>query len=331
MQPSQELLDSIANDERLCEKAFADKPHQFSHEPYRRKLALMSYRLERNLRVVGKRLDGEAVRTPKTAYPSEADFLKDLGLIRDSLISHGDRNIAEGKLKDLIRVAETFGFYLVQLDLRQESSRHTDAVTEIMAAVGAGADYAQLDETQRLQALADGLSAPSLPALNVDKLSESTQETLAALDVMARMRREVSPKAFGNYVISMTHAASHIMEVLYLARYSGLAGPTEDGWYCEIRISPLFETIEDLEHVESVTHPTAGQSSLRRAAQDVRQCPGSHARLFRFLQGRRHSRFGMEPVRSPETDYRADRRPRHRLPAVPWPRRNGRSWRRPDP
>ncbi len=252
VQPSQELLDSIADDERLCEKAFADKPHQFSHEPYRRKLALMSYRLERNLRVVGKRLDGEAVRTPKTAYPSEADFLNDLGRIRNSLISHGDRNIAEGKLKDLIRVAETFGFYLVQLDLRQESSRHTEAVAEIMAAVGAGADYTQLDETQRLQALADGLAAPSLPALNVDKLSESTQETLAVLDVMARMRREVSPKAFGNYVISMTHAASHIMEVMYLARFSGLAGPTEDGWYCEIRISPLFETIEDLEHVERV-------------------------------------------------------------------------------
>ncbi len=251
VEPSQELLDSIADDEQLCEKAFADKPHQFSHEPYRRKLALMSYRLERNLRVVGKRLDGEAVRTPKTAYPSEADFLKDLGCIQDSLISHGDRNIAEGKLKDLIRVVETFGFYLVQLDLRQESSRHTEAVAEIMAAVGLG-DYARLDETQRLQALADGLSAPSLPTLNVEKLSESTQETLAVLDVMARMRREVSPKAFGNYVISMTHAASHIMEVMYLARFSGLAGPTEDGWYCEIRISPLFETIEDLEHVETV-------------------------------------------------------------------------------
>ena len=38
---------------------------------------------------------------------------------------------------------------------------------------------------------------------------------------MARMRREVSSQAFGSYVISMTHAASHIMEVMLLARQAG--------------------------------------------------------------------------------------------------------------
>ena len=32
------------------------------------------------------------------------------------------------ELQDLIWLAETFGFHLLQLDVRQESSRHTDAV-----------------------------------------------------------------------------------------------------------------------------------------------------------------------------------------------------------
>ena len=35
------------------------------------------------------------------------------------------------ELQDLIRLAETFGFFLVHLDVRQESTRHTDAVAEI--------------------------------------------------------------------------------------------------------------------------------------------------------------------------------------------------------
>ena len=40
-------------------------------------------------------------------------------------------SLAEGQLKDLIRLVETFGFFLMQLDIRQESTRHTDAVSDI--------------------------------------------------------------------------------------------------------------------------------------------------------------------------------------------------------
>ena len=72
---------------------------------------------------------------------------------------------------------------------------------------------------------------------------------------MRRMREDVSPRAFGTYVISMTHNASHVLEVMFLARLTGLVGKNADGWFCRIQVSPLFETIEDLAHVEQVlTH-----------------------------------------------------------------------------
>jgi len=66
------------------------------------------------------------------------------------------------------------------------------------------------------------------------------------------MQSEVSANAFGNYVISMTHTASHILEVMYLAWLTGLAGKQDDDWFCQIRISPLFETIDDLDHAEAI-------------------------------------------------------------------------------
>jgi phosphoenolpyruvate carboxylase len=69
---------------------------------------------------------------------------------------------------------------------------------------------------------------------------------------MRRMREELSPNTFGNYVISMTHEASHVLEVMFLARLAGLAGCVDNQWVCHIQISPLFETIEDLEHIEPV-------------------------------------------------------------------------------
>jgi phosphoenolpyruvate carboxylase len=69
---------------------------------------------------------------------------------------------------------------------------------------------------------------------------------------MARMQREIGPDCLGRYVISMTHAASHVMEVMLLAALCGLAGRAGGRWRCHIGVSPLFETIADLDHVESV-------------------------------------------------------------------------------
>jgi phosphoenolpyruvate carboxylase len=66
------------------------------------------------------------------------------------------------------------------------------------------------------------------------------------------MRDEVSEHAFGNYVISMTHEASHVMEVMFLGWLAGLAGKKDEQWFCNLRISPLFETVNDLEHIEPV-------------------------------------------------------------------------------
>jgi len=84
-------------------------------------------------------------------------------------------------------------------------------------------------------------------------LKEMTKEVLEVFHVFREMRKEISVKAFNNYIISMTHEASHVMEVLFLAHQAGLAGYNAGEPYCDIQISPLFETIEDLEHIVPVT------------------------------------------------------------------------------
>jgi phosphoenolpyruvate carboxylase len=66
------------------------------------------------------------------------------------------------------------------------------------------------------------------------------------------MRRTLGAACFGKYVISMTHSASNVMEVMFLAAQTGLAGRLAGNWFCHIGISPLFETIPDLERVEGV-------------------------------------------------------------------------------
>jgi len=251
-QPSEEFFTGLARDEAAHPHVFRTKPERFLNEPYRRKLYFMRHRLRENMAQVERLIEGIPGNEEHGGYRSEQEFLNDLYIIRESLRGHGDAIVADGELKDLIRLAETFGFFLVHLDVRQESTRHTSAVAELLKHHPESIDYLSLDETQRLALLGDLLSRPEPLAIDRANLSDTTQETLNVLDVMARMRREISPEAFGSYVISMTHAASHVMEVMLLARQASLAGRIGGRWFCDVRISPLFETIEDLEHIVPV-------------------------------------------------------------------------------
>lgn len=252
--PSAAFMESLKlDDEAFGERVFRDRLDRYCHEPYRRKLAIMRYRLERNMVHIKDQLLQREPR-PKThlehRYESELPFLDDLRLIHDSLVGHGDARIADGALKDLIRLGETFGFFCLQLDVRQESTRHTEAVAELFQQ--RGEDYEALDEAERMQALERVIRDPAGFDTEIAGLSEPTVETLEVFRVMARMRQEISARAFGSYVISMTHEASHVMEVMFLARLAGLASIDAEGAECHIGIAPLFETIEDLEHIEPV-------------------------------------------------------------------------------
>ncbi|UCH52217.1 MAG: phosphoenolpyruvate carboxylase, partial [Pseudomonadota bacterium] len=178
------------------------------------------------------------------------DLLDDLYLMRDSLIGHGDARIADRELKDLVRLVETFGFHLVHLDVRQESTVHTATVQEILGQWGE--DYAGLNEDARCARLASLIDTAAPLGFHLARLTPRARETVAVFQLIARLQQEIGHDTFGAYVISMTHHASHVLEVMFLARLAGLAGRDGDGWRSAIRTSPLFETIDDLERIEAV-------------------------------------------------------------------------------
>ncbi|HEB85765.1 MAG TPA: phosphoenolpyruvate carboxylase [Gammaproteobacteria bacterium] len=249
-QPSDALMLSLERDEKTLPELFTGHPERFRQEPYRRKLFIMARRLRDNLACFSARLE-EREQDRGCGYANERGLLQDLYLIRDSLISHDDAIVAAGDLQDLVRLVETFGFYLSHLDIRQESTIHSNTVAEIIRQID-DSDYAARDENTRLDYLSHKLATETTPEIDRARLSEQARETLEVLDVMATMREEISPEAFGTYVISMTHEASHVMEVMFLAWVAGLAGCRDNEWFCHIRISPLFETIDDLAHIEPV-------------------------------------------------------------------------------
>lgn len=248
--PTNEFSEQLKIDESEVTEPFRENPYRFKQEPYRRKLFIMQHRLQCTLNKVEARLQDIQPEDDGCGYKNEYDMLKDLYLIRDSLISHGDANIADGELQDLIRLVETFGFYLSKLDIRQESTIHSNTVAEVLKQID-GSDYLKLDESARLQTLSKFIK-DSPVEFDKSKFSEMSAETITVYEVMVQMRQEISPEAFGTYVISMTHAASHVMEVMFLAWLTGLAGYKNNEWFCHVKVSPLFETVDDLAHIQPV-------------------------------------------------------------------------------
>ncbi|NBT45402.1 MAG: phosphoenolpyruvate carboxylase [Gammaproteobacteria bacterium] len=234
----------------------------FFQEPYRHKLTLMRYRLERVLSGLEDMAVGAPSPPDPRAYGSAKEFHEDLITIERSLRDNGDPEIADEGLKDLIRLVDSFGFHLMRLDVRQESSRHTEAVAELFE-TGLGLNYRTMNERERLNSLKEALLLPAGLPFEESRLTDTTLEVLNVFGIVAEMRAKIGSHCFGQYVISMTHQASHILEVLLLAKQRGLLGHVGGHWFCHIQVSPLFETIDDLDRIEDVLGSLFSQQLYR--------------------------------------------------------------------
>ena len=235
---------------RLGVTVFDYNPEDYNNEPYRRLLALMRAKIQHTNRYIQSM--GEDQAAAEHAYPNAEAFLDDLILIRNSLKQH-DPDQARGDIQDLIRLVRSCGFHMASLDIRQESTWHTSVVADLFAHAPNLPDYHALDEAGRQQALTQLIAAPGAPLLFEQNLSPETQEQLALMRTIARLRELVGARTFGSYIISMTNRTSHILEVLFLMRFAGLSGQDEQGRpYAALPIAPLFETIEDLKNINTI-------------------------------------------------------------------------------
>lgn len=265
-EPSPALLRSLAKDKKIEAMAIPDLLERYQDEPYRRKLIVMRHRISQLHATTQLRLKSDKVIAALPgAYKSPQEFLADLYLIRDSLINDGDISAARYELRDLIRIAETFGFNLYRLDVRQESTIHTNAVAEILKRIDPKSKYATLNEEQKVRTLSKFLkkktSAPSSA-----RCSAMTKETLEVFRTMSRLTSETGAETFGTYVISMTHSASHVLEVLLLNQ---LANGPKAAQQLALKVSPLFETIPDLKDIGPVLEKLLGNATYKRHLKSV--------------------------------------------------------------
>jgi phosphoenolpyruvate carboxylase len=230
---SPELEESLEADGALLPEEAAFIREHYPREPYRRKMAYVYRKLQRTLQGFAKGLGA----TPKGGYRAASEFVSDLRLVQESLRSHRGARLADGRLARLVAQAETFGFHLATLDLRQHAEVHRAALAEVFARYGSPG-FEALDEDRKAARLTEelGQGRPLSPA-RLD-FSPATNEALELFRLVARAHGALGPAAVDSYVISMTRGPSDVLAVLLLARDAGIGAALD--------VVPLFETLEDL-------------------------------------------------------------------------------------
>jgi len=179
-------------------------------EPFRTFLLYAARRLQvtrLGLGPDGAELADFADFRPGLAYESSADFIADLRLVQRALAEAGATRQAHGELQHLIWQAETFGFHLAEMEVRQHSAVHASALREVLA-----------DRTR----------------------SGQTAEALATLATVAAIQRRHGVEMCHRYVVSFTRSASDIAAVYELAELACPGRPPL------LDVIPLFESGEDL-------------------------------------------------------------------------------------
>lgn len=215
-----------------------------SNEPFRLVLSDVRERLNATKEVLlhaaahpGVRLTEALAQDPR-AYENADELIDVLKLCHSSLVSTGDNSMANSKLLDVIRQAHTFGLHLARLDIRQESTKHNEAMDAITTFLGLGS-YKAWSEEQRMEFLLGELSGkrPLLPPTM--PMSDEVADVINTF----RMLAELPHDSMGAYIISMAHTASDVLAVVLLQKECGV-----DPF---LRVVPLFETLDDLVYAET--------------------------------------------------------------------------------
>lgn len=210
-----------------------------SSEPYRTLLRQLRDDIIETLSYLTAVLKGEDAGLARDVITSTAQLLDPLELCYRSLMDTGLANIANGLLQDTLWRVYAFGAPMVKLDIRQDSERHTEVLSELTRYLGIG-DYAQWTEQDKQNFLLTELNSrrPLIPA---DwQASESVTEVIKTCQLIGK----TDPEALGIYIISMARYPSDILAVQLLLRECGCPFP--------MSVAPLFETLDDLNRAESV-------------------------------------------------------------------------------
>ncbi|MDR2956284.1 MAG: phosphoenolpyruvate carboxylase [Prevotella sp.] len=223
-----------------CTSEFRDYIQDYEvQEPYRELMKRLRSKLKETIIYLDEKIEGRNPEFSENLLIHNNQLWEPLYECYKSLVECKMQIIADDKLLDTMRRIKCFGLTLTQLDIRQESTVHTEALSEVTRYLGLG-DYETWSEEDKQAFLLRELNSkrPLIP--HHWEPSAQTQEVLDTCKVIASTPKGVLP----TYVISMTRTPSDVLAVYLLLKEA-------DCPYI-LPVTPLFETLNDLNNANDI-------------------------------------------------------------------------------
>ena len=215
-----------------CSKEIKKKTGE-SFEPYRVYLRPLRDKMRITHRSIEQHLVYNKPLNEKILLNSREEILKPLRVVRKSLDENQNENLASGELLDLMRRAKCFGINLARLDIRQESSRHSQLIAEYIKRKYQQ-NYYKWSEKKKIKFLANQIKKKRNLLTNFEFKNKENKEVWSTFKTISKQPDE----CLGAYVISMTSSISDIVTVSFLQKEAQIKN--------KLRVVPLFETLDDL-------------------------------------------------------------------------------------
>ena len=222
-----------------------------SYEPYRLFLRPLRDKMRKTHRMIEQHLVNKKPLDQKMLLREREEILKPLRVVRESLEQNNNENLASGELLDLMRRAKCFGINLARLDIRQESSRHSQLIGELVKRKY-NKDYLRFSENEKIKFLKSKLNSSKNI---INKFKFKNKENKEVWDTFNVLSQEPD-ECLGAYVISMTSSASDILSVSFLQKEAKIEN--------KLRVVPLFETLEDLINAKPIMENLFSQKWYRK-------------------------------------------------------------------
>ena len=233
-----------------CSKKIKNKVGK-SYEPYRVFLRPLRDKMRITHRSIEQHLVNKKPLDQKKLLTSREEILKPLRIVRESLEQNQNENIASGELLDLMRRVKCFGINLARLDIRQESSRHSQLISEF-SKKRYNKNFLKMSEKEKIHFLKLQILSKKNDINNFQFKNKENKEVWSTFRTLADEPQE----CLGAYVISMTTSASDILSVSFLQKEAKIKN--------RLRVVPLFETLDDLINAREIMEKLFSQTWYRK-------------------------------------------------------------------
>jgi phosphoenolpyruvate carboxylase len=230
-------------------------------EPYRQYLTCILRKLDESIASI------EGRNNARPHYTNADELIVELRVLEKALLDSMCSSLAVNVVRPARWAVETFRFGTARLDLRENTTRTTQALQALWRATtqDGGEPPEPSSKEWQIWLLAE-LARKRQGGRALAGIPTEVEDTLATFKLVGEMRRQLDREAFGSFILSMTRHVSDVLGAYVLAKEAGLFLDTAGVEICPVPIVPLFETIADLRAAPAIMRSLLEIPLVRRSA-----------------------------------------------------------------